>query len=432
MTHTAEQIGQDLIRAEIAEAVRPIEGQQLHEAGLVEHVHPLFGRTLGREETYLANHSLGRPLDLTAEDVTWFMDMWYRDMDEAWPVWLDAQKRFRALVASLIGCSEPEAVVPRVSVAQGLRAVLNALPVGTGPKVNRPIRVLASLNEFDSVDFTLKAYAMKGKAEITWVPMDADARVQPEAYLEQIAQHKQPFDLVVISQVCFSTCQIVERVDEITAAAQKTGALVLLDTYHAAGVLPGAFDGIGADFATGGNYKYTRGGPGAGWLAINPKHFGRDDLFCLDTGWFAKADIFNFAKHDTPEFAAGGDGWLEATPAVLTSYQALAGLEFVLAIGVDRLRDYSLRQQAFFEDLLAKQGVPVWDHGPRGAFMSIPSSNPHDDVAKLKAAGVNTDGRTLVDGSGRTRGVVRVCPDILNTEAELEDAAERIGRAFKS
>ena len=34
------------------------------------HVWPLFSRVLARKDIYLANHSLGRPLDRTAEDVT--------------------------------------------------------------------------------------------------------------------------------------------------------------------------------------------------------------------------------------------------------------------------------------------------------------------------------------------------------------------------
>ncbi len=60
----------------------------LTEAGLVEHIHPLFSRALGRNarngEIYLANHSLGRPLDASADDVREAMDLWYTDMEGAW------------------------------------------------------------------------------------------------------------------------------------------------------------------------------------------------------------------------------------------------------------------------------------------------------------------------------------------------------------
>jgi len=38
----------------------------LDESWLREHVWPRFSRALVRDEIYLANHSLGRPLDRTA------------------------------------------------------------------------------------------------------------------------------------------------------------------------------------------------------------------------------------------------------------------------------------------------------------------------------------------------------------------------------
>ncbi len=41
----------------------------LTEAGVREWIRPLFSRVLAREEVYLANHSLGRPLDQMAADV---------------------------------------------------------------------------------------------------------------------------------------------------------------------------------------------------------------------------------------------------------------------------------------------------------------------------------------------------------------------------
>ena len=36
---------------------------------------------------YLANHSLGRPLDLMAADVAEFARTWYEHMDQAWDTW---------------------------------------------------------------------------------------------------------------------------------------------------------------------------------------------------------------------------------------------------------------------------------------------------------------------------------------------------------
>ena len=65
-----------------------------------------------------------------------------------------------------------------------------------------------------------------------------------------------------------------------------------------------------------------------------------------DTGWFAKKDMFTYARPEPPEFGPGGDAWLESTPPVLAPIQALAGLELTLELGVERIREHNLEQKA--------------------------------------------------------------------------------------
>lgn len=420
--------GSDLVRPAFARAVAALGTGPLSEESLVRSVHPLFSRVLAREEIYLANHSLGRPPDAAGDDVRACMDLWYTRMDHAWEEWMGAMRRFRALQAALIGCRRPDAVVPKVSAGQGLRAVLNALP---GP---RP-RIVATSGEFDSVDHILKTYARAGRASVEWIAPDDRALFRADRILHAITPG---VSLVVVSVVYFVTGQVLESLDRIVARARQCGTMVLLDAYHGAGAIPFNFDSLGVDFAVGGNYKYTRGGPGAAWLAIHERHLGDSrlpTLFTLDTGWFAKRGVFEFRRPDSPELAPGGDAWLEATPAVLTSYQALAGLEITLALGVDRLRAYSLEQQAFLEDELARAGVPVEDIEPHGAFLLVPTSDFQGLCKGILARGVNVDARPLPGRSGDAGprpGFVRLCPDILSTRAEMREAARRIGEAYEA
>src|SRR6185503_735928 len=125
-----------------------------------------FSRSLSRDkEIYLANHSLGRPLDQTAADVQECLDLWYERMDESWEEggWLEEMNRFRESIAKLIGLEDASCVVVKTSAGQGLRAVLSAFPVAS------PLSVVATRGEFDSIDFLLKAYAEKGRIEIRWI-----------------------------------------------------------------------------------------------------------------------------------------------------------------------------------------------------------------------------------------------------------------------
>lgn len=401
----------------IAEALGHLGEEPLTEERVAEHIFPLFRRVLDRDEIYLSNHSLGRPPDRMAEDVRRGIDAWYMEMDAAWSIWLEEHESYRASIAALIGCSNPNAIAPKTSAGQALRAVLNALP-------NHQPRVVATRGEFDSIDFVLKTYAAKNRIEPRWVEGDEHGYFHAG---RAIAEIDAGVDLVVISQVMFVTGQVMKELGAVIDAAHEAGALVLMDTYHSAGAMPVGFDRLGPDFAIGGNYKYTRGGPGACWLAIHPRHFAAartpspGDLATLDTGWFAKEEPLAFGRSPEAVLAPGGDAWLEATPPVLTYFQAKAGLDVTLGIGVDRIRKYNCEQQAFLVDQLRSHGVEPTLFEPRGAFLLVHDYDAFQLSARLSERGVNTDARCCpVTG----RGYVRLCPDILTTRDEMARAAE--------
>lgn len=364
---------------------------RLDEAWLKANVWPRFSRVLQRKGIYLANHSLGRPPDRMAEDLRGAIDAWYRDMDGAWHLWMEGREAFRDLTKKLTNAENANCIIPKTSAGQGLRAVLNALP-------GKP-RVLTTDAEFDSLDFILRVYRDKGRIEL---------RISPfEAFRFEAC------DLVVLSTVAFQTGKLFEQLPELINTIHSKGAKVLLDVYHHAGVLPLDLAALEADFAVGGSYKYLRGGPGACWLYVHPKHHG---LRTLDTGWFAKEDMFAYARPEPPQFGPGGDAWLESTPPVLAPFQALAGLELTLELGVERIREYSLAQKAVLQSLL-----PVQDHG--GAFVVLKQENAKALSTRLEKEGVKTDARGEY---------LRLCPDILNSKSELHDAGSRLAALLRN
>src|SRR5438046_2715578 len=208
------------------------------EDGLRAKVWPRFSRALARNEIYLANHSLGRPPDRMAEDVRAAIDAWYRDMNGAWDLWLETRDRWRALTAKLVGAPRADCIVPKTSAGQGLRAVLNALP-------GKP-RIATSDGEFDSIDFILRVYREQGRIELKIMP-----------WQEMTAAGA---DLVVLSTVMFRTGEVVRHLPRLSHDAHAARALVLLDVYHHAGVLPLDLAALQADFAIGGSYKSLRRG----------------------------------------------------------------------------------------------------------------------------------------------------------------------------
>ena len=397
-------------RAEAA----PLEGLDevpLTEAGIRARIQPLFSRVLAanRGRVYLANHSLGRPLDATEDDVREALRLWYERMGDAWDEWNAESDAFRARIARLLGSPRTDCVVPKTSAGQGLRAVLNTYEV--------PPRVVATRGEFDSLDVILRTYAERDRISLALV----GARDGDFSAGDIVAAITPGTELVVVSQVMFETGAIVPDLPAIVARAHAVGARVLLDVYHSVGVFPVNVAALDVDFAVGGSYKYLRGGPGACYLYIAPRHVDAG-LATLDTGWFAKESPFTYARPHPPRFAPGGDAWLESTPAVLPLYQARAGQRLALAIGVERLRAHSLGLQRRLVELLAERGVAARGGTPdRGAFVVIREARARALVDKLEQRGVVTDAR------GEW---LRLCPDVLTVDAELVAAAEAVAAAM--
>jgi kynureninase len=402
----------DAAAGEIESRVAALGDGPLTEAALAAHVAPLFSRARasGSERVYLANHSLGRPLDAIEADVREGVAAWYADMGGAWDAWMAEMRAYRARLARLMHAPRTDCVVPKTSAGQGLRAILNSYEADERP------RVVATRGEFDSLDVILREYARRGRIELELVEPRAGDRFHTGDIVDAIGER---VDLVVVSEVIFNTGQRIDHLDAIVERTHRAGGRVLLDVYHSLGALPVDVAALDVDFAVGGSYKYLRGGPGACFLYIAPRHLD-GSLRTLDIGWFAKREPFTYQRPDPPELAEGGDAFLESTPPVLTWYQARAGQQLTLALGVARIRAYSLQQQRTLVERLRARGI-VADGGTddHGAFVVVNDVRARSWCEALARSGIVTDAR------GER---LRLCPDVLTTDADLIRAADVLGR----
>jgi kynureninase len=401
------------MNAKLQQAMSRLGEGLLQQDAIQQHVAPLFSRVLSTDTLYLANHSLGRPLDAMADDVAEATAAWYRELGDAWDAWLEERQAFRNRIARLIGAPRADCVVPKTSAGQGLRTVLNALP-------GKP-RVISTRGEFDSIDVILKQYAALGRIELRWIEPNADGDFTIEPVMDAVNDGA---ELVVISQVMFMTGQIVRNLDTLAKACHQRGTRLLVDSYHAAGVIPMDVVQLGADFVIGGSYKYLRGGPGACFLYIAPEVLDTG-LRPLDIGWFANSAPFGYQRPELPVLNYGGDGFLESTPPVLTWYQARSGLEFTLAMGVARLRAYSLKQLNALRGYLTDAGVNTVKGGDEdhGAFLALRLAKAMEFPARLQREGI------LCDARGQW---LRLCPDCLTRDEDLHRAATVLAKLLCS
>ncbi len=394
----------------IAEAAAALGPGPLTEKGVVRIVRPLFSEALVSGEIYLTTHALGRPPDRMQADVREGAALWTYRARAAWEPWLAEESRYREAVAALLGLPRADCVVPKVAAGHGLRAVLNTLPPG--------VTVLTTEGECSAVAVVRAQYAALGRLRIRRVAPDAGGRWGVGCFAEALASEPE-VKLVVVSHVFYRDGQVFAGLPELAAACRARGAALLVDAYHSLGVLPFTMAELGCDYLIGGCYKYLRGGPGIAFLAMTPET--ADRVRPLDVGWFGMEPGGDAWVENGPPLREGGDGWLEGSPAVLTYYQARSGLALTRALGVERLRAYSLGQLRFLSELLEERGIASeGGDASHGAFLTVAVPHAAEAVRALAEHGIVVDERN---------GKVRVCPELLTTEAELVQVADALAGA---
>ena len=397
----------------ILDAISALGSAPLTEATINQYIRPLFSKSLDNASAiYLANHSLGRMLDQTEHDVMEGLRLWSSGRDDVWEQWFAEMHSFRSQTATLLSAERPDCIIPKTSAGQALRTILHCF--------DQPITVTTSVDEFNSIDFILKVFASRKHIQLKFIKPGLEYHYQLNDLLSALSHRPK---IMVLSMVLFTTGQLLNNLKTLVDTAHQQGTLVMLDLYHAAGVVPVNVQELDIDFAMGGSYKYLRGGPGSGWLYIHPRHLD-GSMRTLETGWFAQDQAFAFARPETPEFAQGGNAFLESTPNILSFYQSRAGLAFILAVGVDRIREYSLKQQQFMEHNLIQRKIPfLGQASDRGAFISMPHQQAELLSKRLKENGVISDSR---------ENLLRFCPDLLNTEHQLVTAIEQLSRLWNA
>lgn len=207
---------------------------------------------------------------------------------------------------------------------------------------------------------------------------------------------------VLVSSVLFETSRIVPDLGALAAMCERGRVELLVDAYHALGVLPVSVreQGLGSAWITGGGYKYLQLGEGNCFLRL-PPHAA--SLRPVVTGWFAEFDELAATASGLVGYAPGAARFAGATYDPTSNYRAARVLEFFGDQGLtpEFLRAVSLHQTellaALFDELDAPPEVITRDRSaPRAAyagFVALESPRAGELQRKLAERGVLTDSR---------------------------------------
>src|SRR5205807_188147 len=301
---------------------------------------PILSRTV-----YMISNSLGAMPRQTARNLADYADTWATRGVRGWEDrWWEMPLEVGNKVARVIG-----APAGSVSMHENVTtAHLVALSSVRSTVARR--RLVCSEMDFPSMIYLYRAQQAAG-FELHVVPAESDLTVRTDRIIDAIDRSTV---VVAFSHVLFRTSYIMDAA-AIIARAHEVGAVAILDTYQSAGIIPVDVTKLQVDFATGGCLKWLCGGPGNAFLYTRP------DLLKTAqpsfTGWVSHQAPFSFDTSAAAD-SARGDAMrmMNGTPSIPAYYAALAGLDIINKIGVQRIREKSKRLTAALLSLVDRYG----------------------------------------------------------------------------
>jgi kynureninase len=356
--------------------------------------------------TYFAAHTLGPVSRESLAAINDFGRQWAERGVRAWGEgWWALPERVGDAIGRLMN-APAGSVITCGHATEAMAGVLSSIDFGG----ERDSIVTTSL-EFPSVLYQVLAWGRHG-ARVAVVPSDDGLTPPLDGLLDAIDERTR---LVSICHVYFRNAAILD-LERVVRKAHEVGALVVLDAYQSLGTVPLDVTDLRVDYCIGGSVKWVLGGPGVGYLYARPGLV--EALEPSLRGWSGHEDPFAFAESWRP--AVGARRFATGTPNVPALAAALPGYEMVNEVGVERIREKSLRQTGELMRLADEAGLRVVNprkESERGGSVVIdPSPVAGDGVGHAISAALNARDFVL---DFRPSAGIRLAPHFYTRDDEL-------------
>jgi kynureninase len=357
---------------------------------------------------HLLSHSLGPVPRAVRESMLSYCDAWeHHTGEDAWATsWWELSRRVGDRIARILGgVSGSVQIQPNASI--GLATAASCFDFKSGKRR----KVVTTELDFPSMEYIWDGQRHIG-ADVEVVPSTDGISVSLDRVLNAIDEQT---CLVALSHTSYRSSYRVDAA-AIVERAHSKGALVLLDVYQSAGVVPLAAAEWKVDFLIGGTIKWLCGGPSCGYLYVRPEL--QRDLRPRLTGWVAHDSPFDFA-HAPMRYAGSVRRFAQGTPSIPALYSAIPGMEIIERVGMDQIAAESERRTQRIIDFALSKGWEVntpLEKTRRGGSVMIGVPDAATMVERLAERRVFVDCRP---GAG-----LRLSPHFFNTDEEIEEALD--------
>ena len=375
---------------------------------------------------YLDGNSLGRPLRVTRDRLTDFVDgPWGDRLIRSWDEeWMAAPTDLGDTIARVcLGAAPGQSVVADSTTVLLYKLVRAAVDAQLRDQPGRT-EIVVDTDNFPTDRFVVEGVAAERGLQLRWITPDPDATVTPEQVGAAVSDRTA---LVLLSHVAYRSGRIAD-LPAITRIAHQAGALVLWDLCHSVGSVEVALDEHQVDLAVGCTYKYLNGGPGAPAFAYLA-HRHHDRVRQPVQGWMGAADVFAMAARYQP--AAGVRQLISGTPPIVGMLPMRDMLALIDEVGMPAVRRKSVALTSYAielaDALLAPYDVRLAsprDPSVRGSHVTLDHPDFRRVTAELWERGVIPDFRAPY---GLRIGLSPLSTSFVEVASGLSVVAELLG-----
>lgn len=300
---------------------------------------------------YMISNSLGAMPREVEHELAEYTRLWQTEGVEAWHEWFPFVDEVSDLLGAIIGAPKGD-----VTLIHNL-TVASALIASSLDFSGKRNKVVYTDLHFPTISYVWHGWQKYG-AKVHLVRSDDGIHVDVQRICEAIDEETL---IVPISHVYFRSGGL-QDIKTIIDHAHSKGAIVMVDSYQAAGVVPIDVQALNVDILCTGVLKWLCGGPGAAFMYVRKDLQSRFEPAIR--GWLGDKEPFEFHMPDV-NFHEGMHRFLTSSIQVPCLHTARPALKMIGEIGVEAIRAKSLQMTQRIIDRSDEYGFKV--NSPREA-----------------------------------------------------------------
>lgn len=216
-----------------------------------------------------------------------------------------------------------------------------------------------------------------------------EAALHAESWIPLITERTKLVSIPLVSYINGTRPEI----EKVIAHAHSVGALVFVDAYQGAGVVPFSAKDLACDFLVTGNLKYLLGLPGIAMLYVRECDVVERDAQL--TGWFGRVNPFGFDA-ERVDYPRNARRFETGTYPIPSAYAGIAGFEMISQIDPAESWSHIVELREQLADELSQLGFRIdypSDPALRGPEVAVLANDPDAIAAQLAARGIGTSPR---------------------------------------